>query len=141
MNQRGRKSAAALAVVDEGPGLQPIMPPKDLTPAERGVWLEIVNNKPADWFGTEHGPMLVELVRHVCRGSVIDQQIRLFDPEWLKTDEGLRRYDRLVSMGAKVAGVVQTYMRSMRLTHQAIYHKDKASMGPGKGRKLWDRES
>ena len=59
----------------------------------------------------------------------------------MATDEGLRRWKTLVDMGAKVAGVVQTYMRSMRLTHQAIYHKDKAGMGPGKGTgRVWQRE-
>lgn len=142
MNQRGRKSAASLAVVDDSQSaFGSVMPPPMLSPAERVAWQGIVGSKPMDWFGMEHVPMLVVLVKHICQATVIDEQIKAFDPEWMATDEGLRRYEKLIGMSAKVAGVINTLMRSMRLTHQAIYRKDKAGMGPGKGRKLWQREA
>jgi hypothetical protein len=143
MIQRGRKSSSALAVVDDLTGVSPAVAPPCLSDAERGVWVETVNSKPVDWFGTEHIPLLVEYVRHVCRASVIDEQMRAFDAERLATKEGLIRYEKLTSMAIKTAGMVNRLCTSMRLTHQAIYHPDKVGMGPGKGngRKLWQREA
>ena len=139
MNQRGRKSLASLAVVGDGPGIAPLMVPPGLTEGERGVWLATVNSKPADWFGTEHIEMMVDYARNVCRGHVVDAQFKAFDPTWMATDEGLRRWKLLVDMGAKISGVTNTLMRSMRLTHQAVYRADKAGMGPKRG-KVWQRE-
>ena len=132
---------ASLAVVDANQGgVSPLMPPPGLTDGERGVWLGIVNSKPADWFWMEHVPMLIDYSRQVCRGHVIDAQIKAFEPEWMTTDDGLKRYEKLIGMAAKLSGVQNTLLRSMRLTHQAVYRKDKAGMGPGKGKKLWRRE-
>lgn len=141
MNQRGRKSAAALAVVTQDQtAVTPLMPPPGLSQAERGVWMLTVNSKPVDWFGIEHGPLLVEYVRHVCRSHVVDEQMKAFDAEWLATDEGLKRYEKLAGVATKIAGVIKALATSMRLTQHAVYHKDKAGMGPGKGRKIWQRE-
>src|SRR5580765_6940490 len=108
MNQRGRKSAAALTVVgDRLPGSASALPvPPTLSPAERLVWMATVSAKPGDWFGMEHVPLLVEYCRHVCRGHVVDQQLKAFDPEWLKTDEGLRRYQALSAIAYQIAGMV-----------------------------------
>ena len=140
MNQRGRKSSASLVAVS-GPGIAPLMVPPGLTEGERGVWLATVNSKPADWFGTEHIEMLVDYARNVCRGHVVDAQLKAFDPEWMATDNGLRRWALLVGTAAKLSGVTNTLMRSMRLTHQSVYRADKAGMGPGKGTgKVWQRE-
>jgi hypothetical protein len=141
MKQRGRKSMAALAVVGDGVvGVSPIHPPPTLSDAERNVWLGIVNAKPADWFGPEHVSMLTDYVRQVCRGHVIDEQIKAFDPEWLMSADGLKRYETLIGMAAKISGVQNTLLRSMRLTHQAVYRKDRGGMGPGRARKLWQHD-
>lgn len=141
MQQRGRKSSAALVIVDEEvTGIAQVMAPAGLSDAERQEWLALVNSRPADWFGTQHIPMMVEYVRHVCRGHVIDEQLRLFDKDWLETDDGLRRYEKFVGMALKNAGMIKTLATSMRLTQQTVYHKDKAGMGPPKAKKLWQRE-
>lgn len=96
------------------------------------------NDKPSDWFGSSHVAMLVDYCRAVARADVVDGQIKEFDPDWLKTDEGLKRYERLISVGAKLSGVCNTLARSMRVTHQSIYRADKTVPKPG--RKLWQRE-
>lgn len=140
MNQRGRRSSAALAVVTDQTGFVPIAPPPGLTDAERGVWVELVDSRPGDWFGTQHIPIMVEYARHVCRGHIIDEQIKGFDREWLATDEGLKRYETLIGLGLKTAGMVGKLATQMRLTHQSIYRGEKAGIGPPKGKKLWQRE-
>lgn len=97
-----------------------------------------VNSKPADWFGLEHVPLLVEYCRMVCRGHVIDEQLRAFDAEWLATDEGLRRFERLMGIAAKSAGVIKALATAMRLSQQATMRHEKVHPKPG--RKLWQRE-
>lgn len=142
MNQRGRKSSAALAVVDDQDmSLARIMPPSGLSQAERQVWMALVNSKPADWFGIEHVPLMVEYARHVCRGHVVAGQLDAFTDEWLATDDGLRRFKDLSGIANKTASMVKTLATSMRLTHQAVYHKDKAGMGPNRAGKVWQREA
>lgn len=140
MLQRGRKSAvSALAVVDGDVQRQsPIIAPAGLTDGERAVWLATVNSKPTDWFGSEHVPILVEYVRNVCRAHIIDEQLRAFDAEWLATDEGLKRYEKLSGIAVKTAGMVTRLATAMRLTHHAMVRADKVI--PKSGRKLWQRE-
>lgn len=139
MNQRGRKSSAALSVV-QGCGIAAITPPPGLSEAEYGVWQATVGSKPLDFFGMEHVPLLVEYCRHKCNADVIAGKLKEIDPVSMDTDDGLRRYEKLIGMHAKTTGVIRTLMTSMRLTHQSIYRADKAGMGPGKGRKPWQRE-
>jgi hypothetical protein len=70
--------------------------------------------------------------------DVIDAQIKAFDPAWLTEDEGLKRYERLLSMAQKESGIVNALARSMRLTQQSIYQPQKAhTLSQAKGRKPW----
>jgi len=109
-----------------------------LTQGERGVWLATVNSKPADWFGTEHVPILIEYVRCVCRAQVVDGQLKAFDDAWLATDDGLARFEKLTSIATKTAGMINRLATAMRLTQQATMRADKVHPKPG--RKLWQRE-
>jgi len=140
MKQRGRTSLAALSVVGESSAAAiALMPPPGLTPAEKGVWLQTVNSKPTDWFGSENVPVLVEYVRQVCRGHVLADQIKDFDAAWLATDDGLKRYERLQGLSLKTAGMIQKLATTMRLTQQSIYRADKIGLQKTKS-KLWQRE-
>lgn len=65
MSTRGRKSAASLAVVASNALPQRIEPPGYLSPAQAALWVDVVNTKPADWFGPDSAPILVEYVRAV----------------------------------------------------------------------------
>ncbi len=134
MNQRGRKSAASLAVVPTQVGAPRALPPAGLTPAQRVVWLEAVNAKPSEWFGPEHVPVLEAYCRHVVTGRALAELIEKFDPEWLNDDDGLKRYDRLLAMHTRETGRVNELARAMRLTQQAIYRADKAATLSKKGR-------
>jgi hypothetical protein len=142
MTQRGRKSAASLQLVGAGGLAVRLAPPAELTEGERAVWLATVNSRPADWFGTEHIPLLVNYARHSVRADVIDQQIRAFDSAWLAEDSGLKRYSALLKMAKDETTQVNNLARAMRLTHQSIYRADKAATitGNSKGQRIWERE-
>lgn len=128
MGKRGPRSLASLSLV---PGslarVSRLRMPAELTEAQKETWLAAVNGKPADWFGDEHVPILLEYVRHVSTAAILTQQIDAFEPEWLKDDDGLRRFDRLTAMRAREAGVINTLARSMRITHQALYRGETAA--------------
>ena len=140
MAQPGRKSAASLSVASPVTAISRVAPPSGLTDRQRGLWLATVNSKPAEWFGDEHVPMLVEYVRHVETADMLTEQIEGFDPDWLKDDEGLKRLDKLTAMRAREAALINTLARSMRLTQQSVYRADKAATltdKAGRGRKPW----
>lgn len=139
MAQPGRKSAASLSIASPVTAISRVAPPAGLTDKQRGLWLATVNSKPAEWFGDEHVPMLVEYVRHVETADMLTEQIENFDPEWLKDDDGLKRLDKLTGMRAREAALINTLARSMRLTQQSVYRADKAATltDKGRGRKPW----
>lgn len=98
-----------------------------MTQGERTVWLATVNSKPADWFGSEHVPLLVNYCRHAARADLLNAQLAAFEPEWLKTDEGFRRFERLGKMFRDETTAINNLARAMRLTHQSLYRADKAA--------------
>ena len=139
MTQRGRKSTAALAVVQSSPDVIRLRPPAGLSAAERGLWLETVNSKPAEWFGPEHAPLLRQFVKHAVTAQVIQQHMDAFDPEWLKDDDGLKRYELLLRMHEREGRAMSSLATRMRITQQGVYAADKAatlSRSVG-GRKPW----
>ena len=69
MGNRGRISSSALSVIGPG-GIEATPRPKspiELSDEQAEVWREIVNRMPADWFGPETIPLLVQYCRHVAR--------------------------------------------------------------------------
>src|SRR6266704_2752623 len=137
--QRGRKSAAALTVVQGD--YAPMPAPLGLTEIEKTTWTDLVMSRPADWFGVQHVPIMTEYVRSVCRAHVVDQQIKGFLPEWFVTDEGLGRYNTFLGMAARLAVVIHKLATSMRITHHSVYEAKKAGMKAKPGPKIWQREA
>src|SRR5690606_39224679 len=76
MKQRGRKSAAALALANADVHLinRP-SPPPDLTPLQRHYWVEIANPLPADWWGDENKALLAEYCRTLSTLAFLNAQI------------------------------------------------------------------
>lgn len=138
--QRGRKSAASLAVASPLNINPRLAPAPDLTPAQRAVWLAVVNSKPADWFGEEHGPMLAQYCRHKVMADLIAQQQEQFDPAWMTDDEGLKRADKLSAMMERETRAMNALLRSMRLTQQSLIRADKV-VNNARGRKPWQLEN
>lgn len=138
-----RKSVAALAIASVAPGAVRLPPPATLTQAERGLWLAVVNSKPAEWFGPEHAPLLANYVRHSLAADVLTQQLHDFDPEWLKDDDGLKRYGRLLVMRERETRAASSLATRMRITQQGVYRADKAATVAGRAaqRKPWQNDS
>src|SRR5690606_11135024 len=76
MEGRGRKSTASLTVLKGGAGSR-IEPPKGMAKSQRELWDAVVGSKPADWFGPDNAPLLVEYVRAVDMANKLERQIEV----------------------------------------------------------------
>ncbi|WP_313327006.1 hypothetical protein [Pseudomonas qingdaonensis] len=139
MATRGRKSVASMAVAPPVGVDNRLAPPRNLTPAQKAEWMQVVNARPADWFGPEHAAMLAQYCRHKVQADLIAQQLEEFLPEWLLEDEGLKRFDKLGGMLERETRAMNALLRSMRLTQQSLLRADKAVPSGGKGRKPWQQ--
>ena len=96
MRQRGRRSAASMAVA---PGLTVLetrrpAPPAGLTEAETAVWRETVAAVPVGWFTKATYPVLRAFCRRAARAEVLAEQANRFQPAWIKEEGGLQRLDK-----------------------------------------------
>jgi hypothetical protein len=98
-----------------------------MSEGERAVWVATVNARPADWFGSEHVPLLVNYVRHACRADMLAAQFDALGSEWLRTEEGLQRYERLAKMARDETALLHNLARAMRITHQSLYRANAAA--------------
>lgn len=124
MATRGRQSAASLSVARVGVD-QRLAPPSNLTPAQKAVWVRMINSRPADWFNEENAGSLIQYCRHEVQANVIAKEIENFDPKWLADEEGLKRYDTLSKILDRETKNMNALLRSMRLTQQSQYRADK----------------
>ncbi|MDH0063169.1 phage tail tip fiber protein [Leclercia adecarboxylata] len=99
MAQRGRKSLAATSAVSL-PALAEsrLQPSIHLSDPEINVWVRLVNDNPASSFTETHRDMLEMYCRHVVQARLLTTQIEEFELEWLARDDGLKRYDKLLTM-------------------------------------------
>ena len=70
-----RESAASLAVLPVQ-ALVRVEAPACLEEAERRLFVDVVNSKPAEWFGPDSVPVLVEYVRAVGMCDLLDCQVK-----------------------------------------------------------------
>jgi len=117
-----RKSAAALAVASvAGPlEIKRLVAPVHISEAERAVWLEVVNDQPADAFTITHAPLLELYCRHVVQARIVAEEMANFDRAWLADDDGLKRYDRLLAMAEREGRAASSLATRLRITRQAI---------------------
>jgi hypothetical protein len=153
--KRGRKSRAELemtdsVIVDVSQRIPP-PPPSELNDAQAQVWRDAVASMPGNWLQRGAHALLVEYTRHVCRSRLLEQQIALFDTEWIRADGGLERFDRLLGMAERETKALTACARALRLTPQAQMHPRSAGRlinnlpsgveSPWSGAKLWTSES
>jgi hypothetical protein len=133
-----KKSAAALSIVRPAkPGQLP-QAPETLDAAGRALWTEIVESKPADWFGPDSLPILEEYVQAVgmCRhlAGMVDRAMGAGDDDLLKQRLDMRDKEsrRAVSLATK-----------MRLTQQSRYGARDAERADrkAKGARPWQTGS
>jgi len=145
MGTRGRKSKSELAtLVQVVPVLvqQRLQPPLHINDAMRQVWVEAVNDQPADAFSDVHIPLLEMYCGHVVKARLVNQEIENFDLEWLRDDDGLKRYDRLTAIAERESRAASALARSLRITRQATVHPvtaGRANARMAKGAKPWQR--
>ena len=126
MAQRGRKSAASLEVralaAPVVAASKRLAAPAHLSEAERNVWIEVVNDQPAEAFSATHAPLLELYCRHVTNARVIADEVQSFDRAWLADDDGLKRYDRLLAMAERESRAASSLATRLRITRQAVEH-------------------
>jgi len=154
--KRGRKSRAELemtptVIVDVSRRMPP-SPPSELSDAQSQVWRDAVASMPgSNWLQRGAHAILTEYTRHVCRSHLLEQQIARFDTEWIRTEGGLERLDRLLAMAERETRALTACARALRLTPQAQMHPKTAGRlvnnlppgveSPWSGAKLWTNES
>src|SRR5262245_37088447 len=115
--------ATAMVVVDGGFGkLQIPEPPNDLTDQQAAIWRGVVNSEPIELFASEATrAMLRDYCEHRCEASKISLVLNEFKSEWLKNDEGVRRYSTLLKMRDLELRAVTMLATKLRITNQARY--------------------
>lgn len=143
MEQRGRKSAAAALAVRHIPGQWPD-PPERLTEAQADAWRAIVATKPHDWFGPETYPLLVEYIRATEQADLIARELEEFDPEWLRDEDGLDRFEKLNRLVDAKSSSLARLATKMRLSQQSRYSEKSAhtaAKNVGPAAKPWHRRT
>ncbi|ABM32354.1 hypothetical protein C8E08_3977 [Paracidovorax citrulli] len=144
MAQRGRKSAASVAVAAEvGPlvATNRLAPSMHLSDAEQVVWARLVNDHAAAAFTETHRDMLDLYCQHVVTAQVLDDEIKSFDREWLRDDDGLKRYDRLLAMREREVRSASSLATRLRITRQATVDPKtvgRSNANVGRARKPWE---
>jgi hypothetical protein len=121
MAQRGRKSAASLAVVAPITDWRPEAPP-ELTEFQQDLWERVVRSEPNDFFkGAARQALLKSFCRHAEAADILAAQIDGFQPAWLVSDEGLARYGALLKLRELESRALNAVATKLRLTNQARY--------------------
>mgnify|MGYP003403490311 CR=1 FL=1 len=100
------------------------MAPLHMSDAERGVWIEVVNDQPASAFSPTHSPLLAN-----------------FDRAWMADDDGLKRYDMLLKMAERESRAASSLATRLRITRQAVEHPTtvgRSINSQAKSRKPWE---
>ena len=123
MKHRGKKSGAELASVSTMPS--PKTPPPVLTEYQAEVWASVVATKPADWFGSDTDQLLVAYCKHSSIARDLDRLIDAMSLNQLKRKDGFAKFQRCVAMRETQTRAIAMLSRSMRLTQQSKYDRQK----------------
>lgn len=133
-----RRSAASLSLVPPGQPIPLARVPVGLSEGEAALWVEVVESKPADWFGADSLPVLREYVRAAVMcdtlATVVADTIKRGDPDEIKSVLDIRDKEsrRSVSLATK-----------LRLTPQSKYGPRAADTADRKvaGKRPWQSGS
>lgn len=143
MAERGRKSAASLSVVNQDQSLTKITPPPShLTESQAETWRMVIASRSGDMIDPEAYPVLVEYCRTISAADAVASQIDSFDLSWAADEEGLKRWDKLLGMQARIAGTLATLGGKLRINPSSRVRAENAGTVASKGRKLkpWQSE-
>ena len=141
MQQRGRKSAAALSIVAGTIDGRP-KPPSDLTKFQQGVWERTVANEAADVFRTAAlQQLLKEYCRHVETADRLSKQVDRATCDG--SNLSLQDVDILCRMRDRETKALADKATKLRLTNQSRYTPGAAGTAAKKGaseRKPWQMQ-
>ena len=134
-----RPSAAALSTLTPVLDRRP-KPPAELNEKQAETWMAAVSTKPPEWWDAASFPVLIAYCEAVEALGIIAALSDGFDPAWLSTDDGLKRYNLLCSMRDRESKLIAMLAVKMRLTQQSRYEASKASVAARKavGSRPWD---
>lgn len=144
MAQRGRKSAASVAVVAQvGPVVSEsrLLPSLHLSDAEQTVWARLVNDHPASAFTETHRDLIELYCQHIVQAQLLADEIQSFDRVWLADDDGLKRYDRMLAMREREVRSASSLATRLRITRQATTDPKtvgRANASTARGKKPWE---
>jgi len=140
MDQRGRKSAASLAVVSPGRPAGLLAPPAGLSAFQSDLWRAVVAGKPAGWFAADTAPLLSAYCRAAAEHRRVDAALALCEDGCLENEEGLRRYQALVAVQDKLARQLCTLAVKLRVSQSASMKAERAEAANrrAKGARPWD---
>lgn len=130
MIQRGRSSGADLSVVPPGQ-ISPIErpePPAGMSEFQQAEWRRVVADMPADWFRPETLALLAEYCSHRETAGDLERLLRQKLAEQADTKE----VKAVVSMRKETSAIINALMRSMRLTQQSTFDKERKKDKIGK---------
>ncbi len=126
MGNRGPKATAALTVVAVQFGARP-NPPAALTGAPRCIWQETVKSESVGYFKTAAlRAILADYCRHVDTARLLSHEIEACNPDWLRMEDGLARFDKLLGLRARETRAAADLATKLRLTNQARYTSQSA---------------
>jgi hypothetical protein len=142
MGARGRKSSEADAVVIVGSfGTRP-EPPEELTDRQSEIWRETVSSEPPDFFNTAAlRALLMDYCRHRESAENVSSIINSFQAEWLKSQDGAKRYQALLRMRDMETRAAAQIATKLRLTNQSRYTPQAAATAAkntGRGQRPWE---
>jgi hypothetical protein len=142
MAQRGRKSAASLAVVPLATPAPP-SPLPGLTEEQAAVWDSIVRSLPYNWFAPSSYDLLGLMCRHVVTARVIWGLIDKVDTASLTTAAAIIHFDRLSRLAEREGKMIAMLGTKLRLTNQSRYDPKTAfrqtSEPRSSGLKPWEK--
>lgn len=138
MQKRGRPSAGdqasagakakieAAKVIPGGFGTR-AEPPADMDPEQADIWRQTVASEPASFFATAATKgMLRNYCRHMATVDKISSVIEMFQADWLKAKDGVKRYSELCRLRDLEARAAADKAVKLRLTNQARWTPAKA---------------
>jgi phage terminase small subunit len=145
MRQRGRKSAAAVALFPlANNAMKRPEAPKELTPEQADEWRAIVNSQRPDHFTRESQALLVQYCRHTVTANKLAAMIAKAESGLAKdpfNTAKLDAYDKLLKIHEREGRALSSLATRMRLSQQSRYDRQLARKASDDSsvRKPWER--
>ena len=143
MIQRGRPrkdNPAKLVVVPEF-GAKP-EPPDDMPPEAVAIWRTVVDSEPREFLSTgAQRDLLKDYCRHRATADKVSGIIDLFEADWLKSKDGVKRYSDLCKVRDAEGRAAADKATKLRLTNQSRWQPSTAATRANnapKGKMPWD---